>query len=122
MVDQRIIAALQHEDPARRRKAITAAAKSSNPDYLPALAQVYRTDPDADLRELARRAGDSSSSSTPLALTCRACRSAGTVSLAHPCCRYQATVSRTTVSTGVPVCPKRAVKALLSRMKGFSNS
>ena len=44
-------------DPAVRRAAIIALGQSKNPTALPALAAVYRTDPDPALRELALNAG-----------------------------------------------------------------
>jgi HEAT repeat protein len=57
MVDQRAVRALQSDDPTIRRRAITALGRSMDRDALPHLAQVYRNDPDDELRELARKAG-----------------------------------------------------------------
>lgn len=53
----RILAQLKAADSATRRQAIIAIGKSGTSSLLPALAEVYRTDPDPDLRELARKAG-----------------------------------------------------------------
>ncbi len=56
MTDE-LIQQLKHPDAARRRAAITALANSKDPAALPALAAVYRRDPDPALRELALKAG-----------------------------------------------------------------
>lgn len=48
---------LQHPDPDQRRRAIVALGRGADPAALPALARVYRTDPDPALRELALKAG-----------------------------------------------------------------
>jgi hypothetical protein len=53
----RYVAQLQDADPAKRREAIIALGKLADPAAMPALAQVYRTDPDPSLRDLARQAG-----------------------------------------------------------------
>lgn len=56
MIDQ-FIAQLRDNNPDRRRQAIIALGKSLDPAAMPHLANVYRTDPDPALRELARKAG-----------------------------------------------------------------
>lgn len=57
MIDKRILQALENPSPSIRRKAITALGKSADADALPILANIYRTDPDPELRDLARKAG-----------------------------------------------------------------
>jgi HEAT repeat protein len=57
MVDSRMIQALGHADPAIRKKAIVALGKSQDKDALPILANVYKNDPDPDVRQYARKAG-----------------------------------------------------------------
>ncbi len=52
-----LIAQLQSRDPAERRQAIIALGRTKNLDALTALQNVYRTDTDSELRELARKAG-----------------------------------------------------------------
>jgi len=52
-----LISQLNDDDPARRREAIVALGKSKNPAALRPLAEIYRSDPEPDLRELARKAG-----------------------------------------------------------------
>lgn len=52
-----LIRQLKHPDAAQRRAAITALANSKDPAALPALAAVYRGDPDVALRDLALKAG-----------------------------------------------------------------
>ena len=56
MIDQ-MVRQLQDPDPERRRQAIIALGKSQNPAAMQPLAQIFRNDPEPDLRELARRAG-----------------------------------------------------------------
>lgn len=56
MIDE-LLRQLQDPDPAERRSAIIALANTKNPAALKPLAQVYRSDPDPDLRELALKAG-----------------------------------------------------------------
>jgi hypothetical protein len=56
MLDE-LIAQLESFDPEQRRRAIIALGRSGDLEALPHLAQVFRTDPDPQLRELARRAG-----------------------------------------------------------------
>lgn len=56
MIDQ-FVAQLQSPDPNQRRQAIIALGKSRNPAALQHLAQIFRNDPEPNLRELARRAG-----------------------------------------------------------------
>lgn len=48
---------LQSPDPAQRRQAIMGLANSKDPAALPALAKIYRQDPDQELRDLALKAG-----------------------------------------------------------------
>jgi hypothetical protein len=57
MIDSRIVKLLDHPDAAARKKAVTALAKSGEPEALMLLARVYRSDDDGDVRELARKAG-----------------------------------------------------------------
>ena len=57
MVDAKLKKALQSDDPAMRKKAIAAIGKSLNYDALPLLANVFKTDPDDDVRQLAKKAG-----------------------------------------------------------------
>jgi len=52
-----MIEQLHSPDPALRRAAIIALANAKDAAALPALAALYRSDPDPELRELARRAG-----------------------------------------------------------------
>jgi predicted esterase len=52
-----ILRQLQHPDPDERRRAIVTLGRSGDPNALPALAHVYRDDPDPALRELALKAG-----------------------------------------------------------------
>lgn len=56
-MDERVIRALKNPDPEIRRKAIVALGKAQDPDALPYLARVAKSDDDDDLRELARKAG-----------------------------------------------------------------
>src|SRR5258708_5931480 len=56
MFDQ-YIQQLASQDAAQRRQAIIALGNAGNPQALPALANIYRTDPDPVLRELALKAG-----------------------------------------------------------------
>ena len=48
---------LENSNPDLRKKAIVALGKAGDKRALPALAQVYKSDPDSALRELARKAG-----------------------------------------------------------------
>ena len=52
-----IIALLQNSDPQQRKRGISAAAKKSDPQYLKYLARLAKSDPDEDLRKLAKKAG-----------------------------------------------------------------
>lgn len=52
-----ILAQLQDPSPAVRKRGINAAAKSVDRRYLPALAQLVKSDPEPELRQLAKRAG-----------------------------------------------------------------
>lgn len=54
---QRLITQLSHEDPNKRRQAIVMLGKTKSRDALPSLAEVFRSDPVPELRELARKAG-----------------------------------------------------------------
>jgi hypothetical protein len=56
MID-RWIEQLNASDPELRREAIVALGRSKNPDALHYLAAIFRTDPEPELRELARKAG-----------------------------------------------------------------
>lgn len=56
MIDQ-LVQQLQSTDPDQRRQAIIALGKSKDPAALQHLAQIFRTDPEPDLRDLAKRAG-----------------------------------------------------------------
>jgi len=53
----RYLAQLKSADPAQRRQAIISLGKLGNFAAMPLLAEVYRTDPDPELRDLARHAG-----------------------------------------------------------------
>lgn len=53
----RYLAQLKSADAAERRRAIISLGKLGNFSAMPALAEIYRTDPDPELRELARKAG-----------------------------------------------------------------
>ncbi len=57
MVDSRILQALEHTNPAIRKKAIIALGKSHDQGALPILAKVYRNDPDPEVRDYAHKAG-----------------------------------------------------------------
>jgi hypothetical protein len=52
-----LFAQLKHPDAAKRRDAIIALGKRRDPAAMPYLADVFRTDPDPTLRELAKKAG-----------------------------------------------------------------
>ncbi len=52
-----LIDQLRHPDPGQRRQAILALGKSKDPAALRPLAEVFRGDPEAELRDLARKAG-----------------------------------------------------------------
>ncbi len=56
MIDQ-LIQQLQDSDPAVRRRAIIALGRSKDGAALPPLAAIVRADPDPELRDLARKAG-----------------------------------------------------------------
>ncbi len=56
MIDQ-WLTQLQHSDPAKRREAILALGKLADVRALPHLAQLYKTESDPTLRELAAKAG-----------------------------------------------------------------
>ena len=56
-MDRETIKALKSADVNTRKDAIKSLAKSLNPEAFPLLADVYRNDPDEDVRELARKAG-----------------------------------------------------------------
>ena len=56
-VDTTLLAQLNDFDPAVRKQAIIALGRSKDPAALPYLATVVRTDPEQELRELARKAG-----------------------------------------------------------------
>lgn len=57
MVDSQLLRMLGSKDAAERKQAITALARSQDRAALPHLAKVYRSDPDPEIRELARKAG-----------------------------------------------------------------
>ena len=57
MIDQRIIQALRHPDPDKRKKAVTLLARTRDPEALKHLARVYREDGDPTVRDLARKGG-----------------------------------------------------------------
>ncbi|MBL8148134.1 MAG: HEAT repeat domain-containing protein [Anaerolineae bacterium] len=56
-VDTTLLGQLNDFDPAVRKQAIIAIGRSKDPAALPYLATVVRTDPEQELRELARKAG-----------------------------------------------------------------
>ncbi|MBK8035424.1 MAG: HEAT repeat domain-containing protein [Chloroflexi bacterium] len=56
MLDQ-LIRQLDDADPARRKQAVIALGKSRDASALKPLANVYRSDPEPEIRELARKAG-----------------------------------------------------------------
>lgn len=56
-VDTTLLAQLNDFDPAVRKQAIIALGRSKDPSALPYLATVVRTDPEPELRDLARKAG-----------------------------------------------------------------
>ncbi|MBN8636534.1 MAG: HEAT repeat domain-containing protein [Anaerolineae bacterium] len=56
MLDQ-LIRQLDDADPARRKQAVIALGKSRDVNALKPLANVYRSDPEPEIRELARKAG-----------------------------------------------------------------
>lgn len=56
MIDQ-FVQQLQSPDPQQRRQAIIALGKSKDPAALKHLAQIFRNDPEPELRDLAKRAG-----------------------------------------------------------------
>lgn len=57
MVETNLVKALRHENPDIRKQAIMRLAKSCDREALPYLAQVYKTDEDKAIRELARKGG-----------------------------------------------------------------
>lgn len=56
-MSQNIFALLKSDDPAQRRQAIITLGKSGDARAIPYLADAFRTDPDPQLRELAKKAG-----------------------------------------------------------------
>lgn len=81
MVDSRLIKMLESPNPAQRKQAVTALAKSKDRAALPYLAKIYKSDSDPEVKELARKAGlyiqqNSPSSSTAAATPPPASRSA----------------------------------------------
>jgi hypothetical protein len=56
-VDTAVLAQLNDFDPSVRKQAVMALGRSKDPAALPYLAAVVRTDPDPELRDLARKAG-----------------------------------------------------------------
>lgn len=52
-----ILTLLNSSNPTQRKRGIGAAAKSADKRYLQALAAIYKTDPEPELRQLARKAG-----------------------------------------------------------------
>jgi hypothetical protein len=57
MVDSQLLRMLGSKDASERKQAITTLARSQDRTALPHLAKVYRSDPDPEIRELARKAG-----------------------------------------------------------------
>jgi tetratricopeptide (TPR) repeat protein len=57
MIDAAILKQLNDTDPEYRKQAVMELAKTKNREALNYLASVYRTDKDAEVRELARKAG-----------------------------------------------------------------
>lgn len=57
MIDDRLLRLLNSPDPEQRKKAITQLAQSRNRAALSHLANIYRSDSDEQVRELARKAG-----------------------------------------------------------------
>ncbi len=99
-MNNQLLAQLHSPDPTQRRQAIIALGRACDPADLRALAQVYRSDPDPALRELARKAGvhirqqaqgrtkalDTTDSPSPLAEK----KSGGEVELPPPVSKRQA--------------------------------
>lgn len=56
-MNNQLLSQLTHQDPHQRRQAIIALGKSGNPAALEPLQQVYKSDPDPAVRELAAKAG-----------------------------------------------------------------
>jgi hypothetical protein len=57
MIDDALIDDLESMDPEVRKRAVRALAQTKDPDALPHLASVVREDSDAEVRDLARKAG-----------------------------------------------------------------
>ncbi len=55
-IDEAIVQ-LKSTDPIRRRQAVIEVGKSKNPSMLPMLAEIYKNDPDAEVRAMALKAG-----------------------------------------------------------------
>jgi predicted esterase len=56
-LEQKHLDGLVSSDPAQRKQAIIEVSRASNPDALKWLAEIYRHDPEPELRELALKAG-----------------------------------------------------------------
>lgn len=56
-MSEQILTLLKSDDPAERKRGIGAAAKSTDKRFLKPLAAIYKTDPDPQLRQLAKKAG-----------------------------------------------------------------
>lgn len=65
MIDDKLLRMLKNPNPDQRKKAITELAKTKNREALTHLANVYRSDSDPEIRELARKAGVYISKNTP---------------------------------------------------------
>lgn len=56
-LDPKIFEYLKKSDPEERKKAVKALAQTEDKSAIPVLAKIYEKDPDADVREMALRAG-----------------------------------------------------------------
>jgi hypothetical protein len=57
MIDQNIIKLTKDRNPEERKRAVKLLAQTANTESLPYLADLYKNDPDAEVRELALKAG-----------------------------------------------------------------
>ncbi len=68
-MSEQILTLLNNPDASQRKRGISAAAKTADRRYLKPLAQIYKTDPDPALRELAKKAGAYINKQQPVPVT-----------------------------------------------------
>lgn len=57
MIDNKIVALLENDDPEQRKRGVKMLAQSKDPEALPYLAEIVRYDENAEVADLARKAG-----------------------------------------------------------------